>query len=170
MSTILCGTPMGPTCSSTRAVAGEIAAARVTSVTKVGSRLPRICAAGSSTKGNPVLSYSKIRDRFDAKHRRPRSLSRIGEYWYLQYEGGSHSEIIGHNCSSIDSVGLARSKEIEGPWESHPLQLSIPQQPGPSMSSVWTGWPRCTSRGPEEAADGVRPREAPKETTGGGNH
>ena len=59
-------------------------------------------------------------------------------------EGGSHSEIIGHNCSSIDSVGLARSKLLEGPWEFHPLQLSIPQQPGPSMSSVWTGWPRCT--------------------------
>ena len=35
---------------------------------------------------------------------------------YLQYEGGSHSEIIGHNCSSVDSVGLARSKDIRGPW------------------------------------------------------
>ena len=69
--------------------------------------------------GNPTLPCSKIRDRFDAKHRRPRSLNHIGEYWYLQYEGGSHSEIIGHNCSSIDSVGLARSKSIEGPWELH---------------------------------------------------
>ena len=26
----------------------------------------------------------------------------LGRGRYLQYEGGSHSEIIGHNCSSVD--------------------------------------------------------------------
>ena len=31
--------------------------------------------------GNPTLGYSRVRDRFDSKHRRPRSLNRIGEYW-----------------------------------------------------------------------------------------
>lgn len=62
--------------------------------------------------GNPVLPASTVRDRFDSKHRRPRSLNFIGEHWYLEYEGGSHSEIVDHNCSSVDSIGLARSKLV----------------------------------------------------------
>ena len=42
---------------------------------------------------------------------------------------------------------LARSNDIHGLWAASdsPSMISIPQQAGPSESSVWTGWPRCTA-------------------------
>ena len=42
-----------------------------------------------------------------------------------------------------DTIGLMRSKTIEGPWhERHPLQIIIPPQPADAFDSTWTGWPR----------------------------
>ena len=81
---------------------------------------------------------------WDGGHRRPRSLYRHGDYWYLIYEGTNQISWTGPNGAWGDTVGLLRSRDIEGPWvERHPLQISIPPQADPSFDSTWTGWPRA---------------------------
>ena len=90
----------------------------------------------------------------DGTHRRPRSLHRIGEYWHLLYEGAS--PIIDYQVDPSqrdgwvmngalwrDSVGLARAPDLKGPWEPHPLKLSVPQGSGVRFDAAWTGWPRA---------------------------
>eukprot|EP01065_Artemidia_motanka_P006438 TRINITY_DN13168_c0_g1_i2.p1 TRINITY_DN13168_c0_g1~~TRINITY_DN13168_c0_g1_i2.p1 ORF type:complete len:500 (+),score=82.72 TRINITY_DN13168_c0_g1_i2:182-1681(+) len=92
--------------------------------------------------GNPVLKWNRDRQRWDAKHRRPRGLNRVGDLWYLMYEGAAFDSDPGSANCTRDSVGLARSKDLLN-WETHPLQVSLPWQAGSGFDSEWTGWPRA---------------------------
>lgn len=88
------------------------------------------------------------------------------------YEGTTHHPDSLGSCWG-DTIGLSRSKQLEGPFtERHPLQVRtndhgsyarnrgvyskndvfvlkwwiqviIPPQPDPSFDSTWTGWPRA---------------------------
>eukprot|EP01062_Namystynia_karyoxenos_P067137 TRINITY_DN61007_c0_g1_i1.p1 TRINITY_DN61007_c0_g1~~TRINITY_DN61007_c0_g1_i1.p1 ORF type:complete len:517 (+),score=82.80 TRINITY_DN61007_c0_g1_i1:97-1647(+) len=91
---------------------------------------------------NPVLRWNRDRQRWDAKHRRPRGLNLINGTWYLLYEGAAFDNDPGSANCTRDSVGLARSSDLLT-WETHPLQVSIPWQPGSGFDSEWTGWPRA---------------------------
>jgi predicted GH43/DUF377 family glycosyl hydrolase len=82
--------------------------------------------------------FPETKDNWDAIHVRPRSLNKVGDMWYLWYEGV--------NCSSnycYDVVGLARSKDLYH-WEYHPRNPILSgmgvneEQP----DNTWTGWPR----------------------------
>jgi hypothetical protein len=91
---------------------------------------------------------------WDGAFVRPRSLNKIGDWWYCLYEGangyprqgtepGSDTEHL-TGCDGItDSIGLARSRDLLE-WEmDFPLQLAVPQQPGDRFDSIWVGWPRA---------------------------
>lgn len=86
--------------------------------------------------GNPALptpteecgQYPKA-TCWDGVHRRPRSLLQYKDYWYLIYEGTNQEPWNPTQCWG-DTVGLMRSRTLEGPWiERHPLQASDPPPP-----------------------------------------
>ena len=80
---------------------------------------------------------------WDGEHRRPRSLLKFKDWWYLLYEGTTHHPSSLGGCWG-DTIGLMRSKTLEGPYvERHPLQIIVPSQPNARFDSTWTGWPRA---------------------------
>ena len=80
---------------------------------------------------------------WDGEHRRPRSLLRYDGWWFLLYEGTTQNAASLGGCWG-DTIGLMRSKTLEGPYvERHPLQIIIPSQPNGRFDSTWTGWPRA---------------------------
>jgi len=93
---------------------------------------------------NPVFGPQTL-DNWDAIHVRPRSLTKIGNYWYLWYEGCNHwipPDNPEHH-GWWDTVGLARSKDLIH-WEYYERN---PALPGMGISTeqfdnTWIGWPR----------------------------
>ena len=85
---------------------------------------------------------------WDHDHIRGRDLKKIGEYYYLLYEGAmgetDRADMPSHYW---DTIGFARAKSLTGPWERHPLNPIIPQQTGDRFDSIWTGWPRTVIKG-----------------------
>ena len=89
---------------------------------------------------------------WDFAHVRTRGINKIGDTWYLWYEGVGHwpapkndfdDENAFVNCDWWDVVGLARSKDLKN-WEYyHRNPCFVPQ--GRSIDrydSRWVGWPR----------------------------
>lgn len=94
-------------------------------------------------ENNPVFSPQTL-DNWDAVHVRPRSLTRIGDTWYLWYEGCNqwtppHTTIDGW----WDTVGLARSKDLLH-WEYYPRNPALPGLGADpeQFDNRWSGWPR----------------------------
>ena len=83
-------------------------------------------------------------DNWDAIHVRPRSLNRIGDTWYLWYEGCNTWKPDGTTHHGWwDTVGLARSKDLIR-WEYYPRNPALPGLGinGDQFDSNWVGWPR----------------------------
>ena len=97
---------------------------------------------------NPVMEPSEAENKsagkmWDHDHIRGRELKKIGDYYYLLYEGAmGETDRADMPTHYWDSIGLARAKSLSGPWERHPLNPIIPQQTGGRFDSIWTGWPR----------------------------
>lgn len=94
-------------------------------------------------KQNPVFSPQTLND-WDAAHIRPRSLNKIGDTWYLWYEGCNHwMPPSGSHHGWWDTVGLARSKDLVN-WEHYPRNPALPGLGvGPEQfDNKWVGWPR----------------------------
>ncbi|MBK5721876.1 hypothetical protein JGH11_13430 [Dysgonomonas sp. Marseille-P4677] len=92
---------------------------------------------------NPVFE-PETKDNWDAAHVRPRSLNRIGDYWYLWYEGVNSWTPPGMKGDTwYDVIGLARSKDLVH-WEYHPRNpvLATAGQDENICGYSWTGWPR----------------------------
>ena len=102
---------------------------------------------------NPVFAPETV-DNWDAVHVRPRSLSRIGQTWYLWYEGCNSwkpVEVSAQTSASAgtshhgwwDTVGLARSKDLLN-WEYYPRNPALPGLGigADQFDSDWVGWPR----------------------------
>jgi predicted GH43/DUF377 family glycosyl hydrolase len=97
---------------------------------------------------NPVFSPQTL-DNWDAAHIRPRSLNRIGDTWYLWYEGCNnwvppHTE----NSGWWDTIGLARSRDFVH-WEYYPRNPALPALgcDPEQFDNKWVGWPRMHVRG-----------------------
>jgi hypothetical protein len=99
-------------------------------------------------ENNPVFG-PETKDNWDAVHIRPRSLNRIGDTWYLWYEGVNSwipPQPDGSGPAKLvfcDTVGLARSKDLVN-WDYYPRN---PALPGLGISkwqfdNSWVGWPR----------------------------
>ena len=98
---------------------------------------------------NPVFAPETL-DNWDAVHVRPRSLSRIGEMWYLWYEGCNTwhpDENVSHH-GWWDTVGLARSKDLIN-WEYYPRNPALPGLgiDADRFDCNWVGWPRMYVKG-----------------------
>ncbi|GHU61945.1 hypothetical protein FACS1894123_02100 [Bacteroidia bacterium] len=92
---------------------------------------------------NPVF-LPETKDNWDVAHVRPRSLTKIGEYWYLWYEGvNSWSPPRKAGALYCDVIGLARSKDLTH-WEYHPRNpvFSGAGQDADICGYNWVGWPR----------------------------
>jgi hypothetical protein len=93
---------------------------------------------------NPVFSPETLTD-WDAVHIRPRSLNKIGDYWYLWYEGCNNwTPPDGTPCHGWwDTVGLARSKDLHT-WEYYPRNPALPGLgiSAEQFDNSWIGWPR----------------------------
>jgi predicted GH43/DUF377 family glycosyl hydrolase len=96
---------------------------------------------------NPVFSPETL-DNWDAVHVRPRSLSKIGDTWYLWYEGTNHWEPPTKEMDPVrpgwwDTVGLARSKDLVN-WEYYPRNPALPAAgiSKEQFDTDWVGWPR----------------------------
>ena len=97
---------------------------------------------------NPVFGPETL-DNWDAVHVRPRSLCRIGETWYLWYEGCNRWSPPGSEHHGWwDTVGLARSKDLVN-WEYYPRNPALPALgiSGEQFDSSWVGWPRMLIKG-----------------------
>lgn len=96
---------------------------------------------------NPVFG-PETTDDWDAIHVRPRSLNRIGEMWYLWYEGCNAWTPPGLNGMRFwDTVGLARSPDLRR-WTYYPRNPALPALgiSSDQFDSNWTGWPRMVIR------------------------
>jgi predicted GH43/DUF377 family glycosyl hydrolase len=92
---------------------------------------------------NPVFD-PETPDNWDAVHVRPRSLNRIGDTWYLWYEGCNHWKPEGASPHGWwDTVGLARSKDLFH-WAYYPRNPALPALgiSADQFDSAWVGWPR----------------------------
>lgn len=94
-------------------------------------------------EGNPVFGPGTL-DNWDAIHVRPRSLNKVGDAWYLWYEGCNtwKPEGVSHH-GWWDTVGLARSKDLVN-WEYYPRNPALPGLGinADQFDSNWVGWPR----------------------------
>lgn len=96
-----------------------------------------------SDERNPVFGPETL-DNWDAVHVRPRSLNRIGDMWYLWYEGCNTWKPEGSSHHGWwDTVGLARSKDLVN-WEYYPRNPALPGLGinADQFDSNWVGWPR----------------------------
>lgn len=93
-------------------------------------------------KDNPVF-FPETDDNWDSGHVRPRSLTRIGDWWYLWYEGCNFWVPPGGSTLWCDVIGLARSRNLVD-WEYHPRNpvLSGLGIEDAVCGSSWVGWPR----------------------------
>ena len=98
-------------------------------------------------ESNPVFSPQTL-NNWDAVHIRPRSLTKIGDTWYLWYEGCNqwtppHTTLDGW----WDTVGLARSKDLHH-WEYYPRNPALPGLgiDPEQFDNKWVGWPRMVVR------------------------
>jgi predicted GH43/DUF377 family glycosyl hydrolase len=96
---------------------------------------------------NPVFSPETL-DNWDAVHVRPRSLNKVGDTWYLWYEGTNHWEPPSKSADPVrpgwwDTVGLARSKDLVH-WEYYPRNPALPAAgiSKEQFDNDWVGWPR----------------------------
>ena len=93
---------------------------------------------------NPVFGPETV-DNWDGVHVRPRSLNRIGDMWYLWYEGCNTWKPEGNlsHHGWWDTVGLARSKDLVN-WEYYPRNPALPGLGinADQFDSNWVGWPR----------------------------
>ena len=93
---------------------------------------------------NPVFGPERA-DDWDAVHVRPRSLNRIGDTWYLWYEGCNAWTPPGTSGTGrwCDSVGLARSTDLKN-WSYYPRNPALPALGigTERFDHTWTGWPR----------------------------
>ena len=93
---------------------------------------------------NPVFG-PETKDDWDAVHVRPRSLNRIGDTWYLWYEGCNAWSPPGAAGREqwCDSVGLARSPDLKN-WSYYPRNPALPALGigAERFDNTWTGWPR----------------------------
>ena len=93
---------------------------------------------------NPVFGPETV-DNWDGVHVRPRSLNRIGDMWYLWYEGCNTWKPKGNlsHHGWWDTVGLARSKDLVN-WEYYPRNPALPGLGinADQFDSNWVGWPR----------------------------
>jgi len=97
---------------------------------------------------NPVFG-PETRDNWDAIHVRPRGLNRVGDMWYLWYEGANHwipktktfDGQVHHGW--WDTVGLARSTDLIH-WEYYPRNPALPGlgMGAEQFDNTWVGWPR----------------------------
>ena len=98
---------------------------------------------------NPVFG-PETTDDWDAVHVRPRSLSRIGDAWYLWYEGCNAWTPPGATGREqwCDSVGLARSPDLKN-WSYYPRNPALPALGigAERFDNTWTGWPRMFVKG-----------------------
>ena len=94
----------------------------------------------------------ETKDGWDAAHVRTRGLNRIGDTWYLWYEGVNYwktpKNLYDPNAAFVnhawwDVFGLARSKDLKT-WEYYPLNpCVVPQgQSADRYDNRWVGWPR----------------------------
>ena len=94
-------------------------------------------------ENNPVFDPETV-DGWDTIHVRPRSLNKIGDMWYLWYEGCNVWTPPGFGKSVwCDTIGLARSPDLYN-WSYHPGNPALPAL-GISphqFDNTWTGWPR----------------------------
>jgi predicted GH43/DUF377 family glycosyl hydrolase len=96
---------------------------------------------------NPVFAPETL-DNWDSIHVRPRGLNKIGDTWYLWYEGNNHWNPPPRADGSKhhgwwDTVGLARSMDLVN-WEYYPRNPALPAL-GISKKQFdhdWVGWPR----------------------------
>ena len=93
---------------------------------------------------NPVFSPSTL-DNWDAIHVRTRSLNKIGDTWYVWYEGCNHwspPDDKDHH-GWWDTIGLARSQDLHN-WEYYPRNPAFPALGigSDQFDSNWVGWPR----------------------------
>jgi predicted GH43/DUF377 family glycosyl hydrolase len=97
----------------------------------------------SSHQSNPVFG-PQTADDWDAVHVRPRSLTKIGDTWYLWYEGCNRWRPPGAAVDAWwDTVGLARSKDLVH-WEYYPrnpVLTAVGNSPF-QFDNKWVGWPR----------------------------
>ncbi len=98
---------------------------------------------------NPVYGPD-TKDDWDAVHVRPRSLNRIGDTWYLWYEGCNAWTPPGARGQQqwCDTVGLARSLDLKR-WSYYPRNPALPAMgiSGEHFDNTWTGWPHMVVRG-----------------------
>ena len=92
---------------------------------------------------SPIFGPGTL-DNWDAIHVRPRSLNKVGDTWYLWYEGCNtwKPEGVSHH-GWWDTVGLARSKDFVN-WEYYPRNPALPGLGigADQFDSNWVGWPR----------------------------
>lgn len=92
---------------------------------------------------NPLF-FPETSDNWDCGHVRPRSLTKIGDEWYLWYEGCNVWNPPGKGSDQwCDVIGLARSKDLVN-WEYHPRNpvLAGIGQKDSYCGSSWVGWPK----------------------------
>jgi hypothetical protein len=98
---------------------------------------------------NPVFG-PEVTDNWDGVHVRPRSLTKIGDTWYLWYEGCNTWKPKGSRHHGWwDTVGLARSRDLLT-WEYYPRNPALPGLgiAASQFDNAWVGWPRMVVKGP----------------------
>ena len=93
---------------------------------------------------NPVF-HPETLDNWDAVHIRPRSLNRLGDMWFLWYEGCNNwKPTTKPNYHGwFDTVGIARSKDLIK-WEYYSRNPALPGLGNSTrqFDNRWVGWPR----------------------------
>jgi len=91
---------------------------------------------------NPAFNPETL-DNWDGEHIRPRGINKIGETWYLWYEGCYPWRAPGSQHTGWwDMTGLARSKDLKN-WEYYPRNPSLCSTGIENhFESKWVAWPR----------------------------
>jgi hypothetical protein len=95
---------------------------------------------------NPVFNPQTLTG-WDCTHIRPRGLNKIGDTWYLWYEGCVHWQPPKEHHGWWDTVGLARSQDLLH-WEYYPRNPALPALgiSKEQFDNNWVGWPRMVIR------------------------
>mmetsp|Transcript_93883 Transcript_93883/g.268830 ORF Transcript_93883/g.268830 Transcript_93883/m.268830 type:complete len:254 (-) Transcript_93883:88-849(-) len=98
---------------------------------------------------NPILPSAPLANSWDGSHRRPRSLSKVGDFYYMLYEGAAEDRRDSYHDNSTscyrDAIGLARSTDLLNWATDHDMKVAIPPSTNAdeAFAAVWTGWPRA---------------------------